>query len=609
MKKALKLKFLSPLLLVSSFAISSCGGNSSSSSSSFASSSSASTTTSGPACVEKDYDVVNDNYRNFYHIFVSAFADSNGDGIGDIKGISDNLDYLRDKCDPHADTSLGINGIFLSPIHPSPTYHKYDITNFFDIDPQFGTMEEFETFITRAHERGIKVILDGVFNHISSKNTLFTDTVKKMKQNISVCSKFNSAGQLIDSCYEAVPEARRFRFKKSGSEYPNDYANRDQTDGLGELASDYQMVYEGFASGMVDLDLDNEDNRKLIKDYLEFWIDKGVDGYRLDAIKSYYGEEIIDANKNCEFINYIDTVVKTKKSDAYIVAEGPWDTGAITYQNSTTIDSYFNFSRSLKGYGDSELDFSMYATNGIKADTAYQYISYFEDSFTKVNKNAINANFLSNHDIGRITTSFAALKERSVQKFKLFYGLMNLIKGNFFWYYGDEIGMIGEYSNDDRIARAAFLWSKNKGGYKCSPRLSGEDSRTLQYFKALDEQITDKDSLFSYVHNITRIKDLYPSIARSSMKRVDHSDEQILLLEKTYQRPPLLDKDNKVIKNYDEEKLLIAINLSEDQKVIDGTGLKLLDSLEVDSTKKSTLSENKLTLEPYSIAILDRGGK
>jgi len=585
MKKKFKSLLLSSLMMISSFTISSCGGEK-------------------PA-QEAPMD---DNYRNYYHIFVSSFADSNGDGIGDIKGISDKLDYLRNKNNPHASNSLGINGIFLSPIHPSPTSHKYDITDYFDIDPQFGTMDTFKTFITRAHERGIKVILDGVFNHISSRNELFTETVKKMKQNISVCSKFNSSGQLIESCYEKVPEARRFRFKKSGSDYPNNYANRDQTDGLGELANDYQMVYEGFASGMVDLDLDNEDNRKMIKEYLEFWLDKGVDGYRLDAIKSYYGEEKIDANKNFEFINFIDNVVKTKNPDAYIVAEGPWDTGALTYQESTTIDSYFNFSRSTQGYLNSDLDLSMYATNNIKADTVYQYISYFEDSFTEANEKAINANFLSNHDIGRLAGQIAP-RNKGIEKLKLLYGLMNLIKGNFFWYYGDEIGMVGNYTNNDIIARAAFLWQKDSGGYKCSTRMNGEDQRTLEYFKPLNAQIKDKNSLFSYVHNITRIKDKYPSIARSSMKRADSSDEQILLLEKTYQRPSLLDKDNNVVKTYEEEKLLIAINLSENQKSMDANNLKLLDSLEVDSSKKSELSNNKLTLEPYSIAILDRGGK
>ena len=105
-----------------------------------------------------------DNYRTWYEIFVYSFCDSDGDGIGDLKGVTSKLDYLQE---------LGVNGIWLMPIHPSPTYHKYDVTDYYAIDPQYGTMEDFEELMEQCRERDIRVILDLVLNHTSSEHPWF----------------------------------------------------------------------------------------------------------------------------------------------------------------------------------------------------------------------------------------------------------------------------------------------------------------------------------------------------------------------------------------------------------------------------------------------------
>ena len=97
-----------------------------------------------------------DNYRTWYEIFVYSFCDSDGDGIGDLRGVISKLDYLQE---------LGVNGIWLMPIHPSPTYHKYDVTDYYSIDPQYGTMADFEEFMAQCQARDIRVILDLVLNH------------------------------------------------------------------------------------------------------------------------------------------------------------------------------------------------------------------------------------------------------------------------------------------------------------------------------------------------------------------------------------------------------------------------------------------------------------
>lgn len=113
-----------------------------------------------------------DKYRNFYEIFVGSFNDSNNDGVGDINGIIEKLDYLNDG-NPKTDNDLGIDGIWLTPIMPSDSYHKYDVRNYFAIDEQFGTMKDFDNLVKQCHERGIKLIIDMVLNHSSNTHPLF----------------------------------------------------------------------------------------------------------------------------------------------------------------------------------------------------------------------------------------------------------------------------------------------------------------------------------------------------------------------------------------------------------------------------------------------------
>ena len=112
---------------------------------------------------------VTDNNRVFYEIFVGSFSDSNGDGVGDLRGILNRLDYLNDG-DPDSGLSLGVEGIWLTPVFLSPSYHKYDVTDYYTVDPAFGTMGDLEVLIAACHERGVKHILDLPVNHTGSQN-------------------------------------------------------------------------------------------------------------------------------------------------------------------------------------------------------------------------------------------------------------------------------------------------------------------------------------------------------------------------------------------------------------------------------------------------------
>ena len=115
---------------------------------------------------EQELNIIDDNYRNYYEIFVYSFYDTDGDGIGDINGVTEKLDYIKD---------MGFNGIWLMPIMPSTTYHKYDVVDYCNIDKQYGTLEDFKNLLKEAHARDIRVTIDFVMNHSSSQNPWFLD--------------------------------------------------------------------------------------------------------------------------------------------------------------------------------------------------------------------------------------------------------------------------------------------------------------------------------------------------------------------------------------------------------------------------------------------------
>lgn len=122
-----------------------------------------------------------DKYNTYYQIWIGSFCDSNNDGIGDIQGIISKLDYINDG-DDSTDTDLGYTGIWLSPMMPSPSYHKYDVKDYYNIDPQFGTLDDFDRLIKECDKRGIDVIIDFVPNHCSSEHPWFKKLLKKLKK-------------------------------------------------------------------------------------------------------------------------------------------------------------------------------------------------------------------------------------------------------------------------------------------------------------------------------------------------------------------------------------------------------------------------------------------
>ena len=196
---------------------------------------------------------------SFYQIWIRSFCDGNGDGIGDLYGVYEKLEYIR---------SLGVDGIWFSPIYPSPNAdYGYDISDYKNIHPDYGTLEQFQKVLHRAHELGLKVLLDLVINHTSDEHPWFLESCKG-----------------TDNPYSDYYIWRSPRLGKKGKRPPNNWFS--QFEGLAwEYCEERGQYYlHVFAKKQPDLNMDNPKVREEVKDIMRFWLDMGVDGFREDVI-------------------------------------------------------------------------------------------------------------------------------------------------------------------------------------------------------------------------------------------------------------------------------------------------------------------------------------
>ena len=207
-----------------------------------------------------------DDSFNWYEVFVYSYQDSNGDGIGDLNGLRNRLDYIEE---------MGYDGLWLMPIMPSPSYHKYDVMDYKAIDPQYGTLEDMRALVQACHERGIRIIIDLPVNHTSLRHPWFLNAAESLQKR-----------------QEDSPYIDYYHFSKDPG------AKSVQLNGTKWY---YEEQFSG--GGMPDLNLDNAAVRNEIQDIMTFWLsDVGVDGFRLDAVTSFYTG---DTSRNVAFLNWM----------------------------------------------------------------------------------------------------------------------------------------------------------------------------------------------------------------------------------------------------------------------------------------------------------------
>ncbi len=518
----------------------------------------------GCAQEEQGLNIIDDKYRTNYEVFVYSFYDSDGDGVGDLPGLTQKLDYINDGND-ETDADLGCNGIWLMPINPSTTYHKYDVTNYMDIDAEYGTLDDFKAFIAACDERGIRVTMDLIMNHSSSKHPWFLEAYTYI-QNLP-------AGQEPD--VNECPYVDYYFFSKESGSGKSPVAGTD-------------WYYEAnFWSEMPDLNLGNEAVRQEFEQIVDFWLALGVDGFRLDAAKEFYSGNI---EKNIEVLTWFNEMVKSKNQDAYIVAEVWNDLPTYAQYYESGIDSCFNFEFADK---DGAIANTLKRNGNYTAGSFGRRCQELQETLASHSDTYIDAPFYTNHDMGRTAGYYAG--DESVYHTKLGHAMNLLMSGNAFLYYGEELGMKG--AGIDENKRAPMYWSMNADAEgMCDGPATMEPIKMK--FDSLEEQAADETSVYNYVKDVIKIRNTYPEIARGTVTYEEGlSGENVCTIRKTY----------------GEEELLLIYNLSLEEGTLDltqvsvgekeGKKLKIKDFL-LTGEVEPTLDKGVLTLPAYSVVVV-----
>ncbi len=502
----------------------------------------------------REVNIIDDKYRTFYEIFVYSFYDSDGDGIGDLQGVIEKLDYLSD---------MGINGIWLMPIMPSTTYHKYDTTNYMDIDPEYGTMDDFDMLIEECHARGINVIIDLAMNHSSSKHPWFveaTDYIKSLPEDAPLD---------VNEC----PYIKYYNFSK---EYDTGYSPISGT----------SWYYEAnFWSEMPDFNLNNAKVRKEFEDIAKFWLDKGVDGFRLDAVKEF---EASDTDANVEILSWFNNYVKTNYPDAYLVCECWMDLVFYSKYYASGVDSMFAFD-----FADKSGVIANVVNNKSSASLYGKSLAEAAATYSTYNANYIDAPFYTNHDLGRSAGYYAG--ENSEAQTKMGNALNILMSGNVFIYYGEELGMKG--AGKDENKRAPMYWSKdtNTLGMCNGPK---DMEKVTMKFESLEEQSKDENSIYNYVKDAILLRNQNPEIARGVVTFIEeYSNENICVISKEYEGKEILLVFNISAESTDVSLDNIQINES------DAMSLPILGKL-LTGNEDIKKTDNGYTMPAYSIMVI-----
>ncbi len=446
-------------------------------------------------------DPIADNYRTFYQVFVGSFSDSNNDGVGDIRGIINRMDYLNDG-NVHSEDSLGVQGLWLSPIFSSPSYHKYDASDYYQIDWRFGTEEDLKELVDLCHARNVKLILDLAINHTSNTHDWF---VKFKEARI--------AGNTEDPYYDYY-SCVTTEEKQGGIQYQK----------IAGIDCWYECNFDG---GMPELNFDNPAVRQAALDVARYYLDLGVDGFRFDAVKYiYYG----DTARSVDFWQwYMDELAATKP-DIYCVGEC-WsgDTEILDY---TAAMNCFQFAMSQAE------GIVAKAAKGSSLATYTNYVSSMQDKIYEKNQNGMFMPFLSNHDMDRIAGAFV-----TDNYMRMAANLYLLSPGSPVIYYGEEIGMRGSRGSEstDANRRLAMLWGD--GDLIADPKGSTYPT-SKQIDATVTTQMEDENSLYRYYCKLLTLRHTYPAIARGDYTaangeknfggfRIDYESEAWGLLHNT----------------------------------------------------------------------------
>ena len=564
------------------------------------------------------------NFKNkvVYQIYPKSFMDSNNDGFGDIKGIISKLDYLQ---------NLGVDIIWSTPFFVSPQKDNgYDVADYYNVDPSYGTMEDVEELIKEAKKRNIDIMFDMVFNHTSTEHEWFKKAMngEEKYKNYYIFKK----GRVVDG--KKVP--------------PTNWVSKFGGNAWQYVEKFDEYYLHLFDVSQADLNWDNEEVRKEIFDIVNFWIKKGVYGFRFDVINLISKPEVFEDDFEGDGRRFYTDGINIHKylKELNKNTFGKYD-NAITVgeMSSTSIENCIKYS------GEKENELSMvFSFHHLKVDyknnDKWQLMDFNFQQLKNLlfswqegmqDNNAWSALFWCNHDQPRIVSRFGDDKKYHKKSAKMLATVMHCLRGTPYIYQGEEIGMtnayfdnINQYKDVESINYFNIL--KNNGIeekeiYKILQSRSRDNSRTpmqwndkenagfsnskpwievINNYKDINAEnnINDENSIFNhYKKNINDENSIFNHYKKLIKLRKDY---KVILEGKTI---PILKDDKNVfafIREYDNEKLLVINNFYGNECTID------LSNIDFDiKTSKCILSnydeavfDNTLKLRPYESIVL-----
>ena len=372
----------------------------------------------------KQYDF---RRMSFYQIWIRSFCDGNGDGIGDLYGVYNKLEYIKE---------LGVDGIWFSPIYPSPNAdYGYDISDYKNIHPDYGTLEQFRKVLERAHELGLKVLLDLVINHTSDEHPWFKESCKGK-----------------DNPYSDYYIWRDPRFGKAGKRPPNNWFS--QFEGLAWEYNEQRGQYylHVFAKKQPDLNMDNPKVREEVKSIMRFWLDMGVDGFREDVIT--YISKHADLPDGIPFLPAINGLpyykdgpnLHTYLSEFRDVVK---EYGAIQIGEApmTPVDTALRYLTGEKPVLDMMIQFDTMMADCFLTEYVHHrfMLRKLKRAFSRwqygLEGKAWNALYLENHDHPRVINRYGSPRHYWKESGKLLAACYIFLQGSPFIYQGQELGM------------------------------------------------------------------------------------------------------------------------------------------------------------------------
>lgn len=452
-----------------------------------------------------------------YQILVYSFADSDGDGWGDLRGIVDRLDRLNDG-DPSTRSDLGVQAIWLSPIHPASSYHGYDVIDYKAVSPVLGTMADFERLAGECRARGIKLILDMVFNHSSREHPWF-------------------------KAFLDEPEGAYGRYYSRRTE-----GLRYGTGGKGgfheaEGKAGRSSYYAAFWEGMPDFDCANPAVIGEFKDILSFWIRKGADGFRFDAVKHIFDPNEVEAGRdgvamNLAFWRELRAFAKAIKPEVFFLGEVMSDYFAELSRYAASMDSLFDFpaAKRLLAAVSSSSSAESFVPAYEKALAAYSASPGFRP-----------APFLSNHDQDRSMSAILsrsglpgaagwgrspadgptvlAAKSAALARAKVAASILFTLPGLPFVYYGEELGMAGRrFLGEDIGRRDAFPWDDARSRPPCAawaPATGKLETGQNALTPSFEAQDRDPESLLSHYRALSGLMASCPALQGGAWAKAD----------------------------------------------------------------------------------------